>query len=278
MRKRKTLQELTIKDNFMFSAVMIDEENCRRLLELVLRIPIANVTVSKEKSMIYNPQFHGVRLDVYAKDKANTHYNVEMQVRREHVEKRSRYYHSQMDMELLLSGSSYEDLPDTYVIFICDYDPFGLGKYQYTVKKSFEETQESSYSDGIHSIFLSTEGTNRDEVPQELVKFLKFVKSDLAESNSDFQDDFVSHLQKTVAQIKSSRELGAKYMLFEELLKEERAEGQMDGLIFILKTRFSAGEDFLDRVRSYEKKEKLDELFLTAIQAETLQEFEEKLK
>lgn len=30
--------------------------------------------------------------------------------------KRSRYYHSQIDMELLLSGSGYEKLPNTYVI------------------------------------------------------------------------------------------------------------------------------------------------------------------
>ena len=31
MIKRKTLKELTIKDNFMFGAVMCDERNCRRL-------------------------------------------------------------------------------------------------------------------------------------------------------------------------------------------------------------------------------------------------------
>lgn len=35
-RKRKTLQELTIKDNFMFGAVMLEEENCRQLLDLYL--------------------------------------------------------------------------------------------------------------------------------------------------------------------------------------------------------------------------------------------------
>ena len=44
--------------------------------------------------------------------------------------KRSRYYQSQMDMEMLLSGSEYEELPNTYVIFICDFDPFGEEKYR----------------------------------------------------------------------------------------------------------------------------------------------------
>ena len=48
------------------------------------------------------------------------------------LEKRARYYRSQMDMDLLLAGESYENLPDTYVIFICDFDLFGAGRYRYT--------------------------------------------------------------------------------------------------------------------------------------------------
>ena len=31
MRQMKRLQELTIKDNFMFGAVMLDEENARKV-------------------------------------------------------------------------------------------------------------------------------------------------------------------------------------------------------------------------------------------------------
>lgn len=34
--KKKQLKELTIKDNFMFGAVMMDKENCKGLLERVL--------------------------------------------------------------------------------------------------------------------------------------------------------------------------------------------------------------------------------------------------
>lgn len=34
------LQGLTIKNNFMFAAVMMEEENCRKLLELALEFPI----------------------------------------------------------------------------------------------------------------------------------------------------------------------------------------------------------------------------------------------
>ena len=50
--EQKTLDQLTIKDNFMFGAVMSDNENCRELLEMVLGISIARVEVSKVKSQI----------------------------------------------------------------------------------------------------------------------------------------------------------------------------------------------------------------------------------
>ena len=48
MKRRKKLQELTIKDNFMFGAVMCDEKNCKKFLEMALGFPIAKVEVSKE--------------------------------------------------------------------------------------------------------------------------------------------------------------------------------------------------------------------------------------
>ena len=52
MKRKKQLKELTLKDNFMFGAVMMEEENCRRFLELALGFPIERVEVSKEKSTI----------------------------------------------------------------------------------------------------------------------------------------------------------------------------------------------------------------------------------
>ena len=131
MKRKKQLKELTIKDNFMFGAVMMDEENCKGLLERVLEIEIDHVEISREKSIVYHPEYKGVRLDVYAKDEKQTRYNVEMQVQKKPaLEKRSRYYQSQMDMEMLLTGEDYVELPNTYVIFICDFDPIGNDKYR----------------------------------------------------------------------------------------------------------------------------------------------------
>lgn len=231
MTRRKTLKELTIKDNFMFGAVMCEESNCKRLLELVLGFSIERVEVSKEKSIIYHPEYKGVRLDVYAKDEKNTHYNVEMQaVAHAFLWKRSRYYHSQMDMDLLDSGREYEELPNTYIIFICDFDPFGARKYRYTFKHTCQETPNVQLQDGNQTIFLSTKGRNPEEVPAELVKFLKYVQADLEESTSNYDDEFVASLQKAVHEIKQSRGMGERYMLTELLMRDERKAGRIEGL------------------------------------------------
>jgi len=230
IRKRKTLKQLTIKDSFMFGAVMIDEENCRRALELTLELPIKKVTVSKEKSIVYNPGYKGVRLDVIADDESSTHYNIEMQVaRKPAIGKRARYYHSQIDMELLQTGHDYELLPDAYVIFICDYDPFGAGLYRYTWDMVCDECDNLNLEDGSHTIFLSTHGTNDTDVPAPLVKFLKYIGAGLEDSEADFGDDFVRRLQASVADIKTSRTMEDRYMTWEELIKDERKEAKIEG-------------------------------------------------
>ena len=218
MRKRKTLEDLTIKDNFMFAAVMMDPENCRRFLELALEIPLERVEVAYEKSIVYHPEYKGVRLDVFARDGQNTHYNVEMQVARDALERRSRYYHSQMDMELLLKGISYEELPDAYVIFICDFDPLGTRKYRYTMEQVCREDPETAYQDGSHTIFLSTCGENEDQVPEALVAFLKYVKGVWAGP------------EDSVRQVKASREMEERFMVLQEMMKQERREGLEEGI------------------------------------------------
>lgn len=283
MSRQKRLQDLTIKDNFMFGAVMSIEENCIAFLEMVLGFPIEKVVVSKERSMIYHPEYKGVRLDIYAKDEKHTHYNVEMQARRQaDLGKRSRYYHSQIDMECLKKGLSYEELPDTFVIFICDFDPFGCGLYYYSFQNECQEDTRAKLLDGNKTIFLSTRGKNKEQMPRSLVKFLKFVEADLAESEQDFGDELVKQFQDSIREIKASREMGERYMLFEELLKEERQEGlaqgrQENAREYILEFLADKGEvsgELKEALCKVNSEEELKRLFKLAIKAESTEAFQ----
>ena len=282
MKKRKTLQDLTIKDNFLFGAVMSVEENCKGFLEMVLGFSIAQVVVSKEKSIVYHPEYKGVRLDIYAEDENHTHYNVEMQMKKKTaLGKRSRYYHSQMVMEALTSGEDYETMPDTFVIFVCDFDPFGEHLYCYTFGNECREKKNVKLDDGSCTIFLSTRGENEEEVPAELVRFLKFVTADLEESEEDFQDKLVKRFQETIHNIKADREMGERYMIFEEMLREEKLEGRQEGRIEatregIFELLENLGE-MPDRLRN--KMENLEELgdlkflFKLAAKTDSMQSF-----
>lgn len=210
MRQKRTLKELTLKDNFMFGAVMCDERNCRRFLEMVLGFQIERVEVSKEKSIVYHPEYKGVRLDVFAKDENNTHYNVEMQaVKDEALSRRARYYHSQIDMEL--------------------------------------------------------------------IKFLDYVRADLEESTKDFGDEFVKSLQDSVASIKVSREMGERFMLFEELLKDERKEGKAEGraecIIELLEELSVVQEELRNKILEEQNILVLKRWFKLAAKAESIEQF-----
>ena len=203
----------------------------KAFLERALSIKIDHVEISTEKNIVYHPEYKGVRLDVYAKDENNTRYDVEMQVLKQTaLGRRSRYYQSQMDMELLEKGCEYAELPDSYVIFLCDFDPFGERKYRYTFRTACEETKKVSLKDGRCIMFLNTCGEDEQDVPKELVSFLRFVHADLKESQKDFQDDYVRQVQKSVTHIKGNRKMEEKFMLLEELLKDERNEGIKEGM------------------------------------------------
>lgn len=285
-KRRKTLQELTFKDNFMFAAVMLDEENAKGVIERALDILVDHVEISYEKSIVYNPEYRGIRLDVYLKDDKNRHFNVEMQVANTEILKRSRYYHSQIDMELLSTGIDYEQLPETYVIFICDYDPIGLRKYKYTRCQMIEEDRDYHYDDGSYTIFLSTVGTNEDEVSKDLVNFLKYVGAELEESQNDYSDEFVKRLQKSVEKIKFDREMGRRYMLFEELMKEEYNAGKAEGqeevaksiLIELLCEIAPVSDNLKGRISSIKVLEDVMHLTIKAAKADSLDMFEKELE
>ena len=272
-RNQKTLQDLTIKDNFMFAAVMMDPENCRRVLERILEIAIDHVDVSYEKSIVYHPEYKGVRLDVYARDEKNTHFSVEMQVADKKIGKRARYYHSQVDVELLGTGLDYTELPDCYVLFICDFDPIGLGKYRYTMKKTFREKPDLDYEDGEYTIFVSTKGTNESEVRQELVSFLQYVGASLEQSEADYEDDLVKRLQNSVKEIKLNREMGARYMLFEEMMKDEYKAGMEKGLLIALEKYAPLPEAVTRKISSLTDEDTLTEVLRLAIGSTSLEQF-----
>ncbi len=138
-------------------------------------------------------------------------------------------------------------------------------------------------------ILIPLERKNDAEVPEELVCFLKFVKADIKERQKDFHNEYVRKLQEFIKHIKKNREMEEKYMLFEELLKEEwetgRKEGLQEGesigminsLTMLLKNFEEVPESLQKRISEEKNLETLNLWFQLAIQADSLEEFISKM-
>ena len=170
------------------------------------------------------------------------------------------------------------------IVFICTFDPFGYHLYRYTFEKRCKEV-DIALGDDTKTIFLSTEGDNADEVPKELVHFLKYVEDSTDECVEQADDKMLDKLHEKVKKLKSSRELEESYMQFEELLNQERnegrSEGRLEGKIEQIQKKLGKGLDVATIAEHLEESVDLVEKIVTVIRENPsvdVEEILEKLK
>jgi len=151
-------------------------------------------------------------------------FNLEMQnARKENLPFRSRYYQGMLDLDQMGRGSKYNELMETFIIFICRFDPLGYGCRKYTVHSSIEEHPEIEYNDGTHKVFLSLLPDQKGTMSEELCQFLDYVNGTAAEG------DFVRRLEEAVVRAKTMEEWRKEYMFLYEIKEEGLAEGLAEG-------------------------------------------------
>ena len=222
----KPWEDLTIQDDYMFKLIMNIKPICLKLLQGILRMEIKDIHyLETEKSMDARYQGKGIRMDVYVLDDAATVYNIEMQVRMlegTSLFKRTRYYQSMIDADLLAAGADYDDLNKTIIIFICPFDPFGEGRHIYTFENICLENTKCKLQDGTTKIFLNTKGTMTD-VDGSVKAFLDYVNGIVGE------DPLVREMDEMIRRIKRENEERVSYMTFAMKMMEERKEGFREG-------------------------------------------------
>ena len=76
---RKSFDELTIADDFMFCKVMQNEGICKEFLEMILAGQIGKIAyLSPQNSVATGIEAKSIRLDVFVKDEAGKSYDIEM--------------------------------------------------------------------------------------------------------------------------------------------------------------------------------------------------------
>ena len=225
-RKRKTYAELEFTDDFMFCKIMQSNPDiCKDILELILEIRIDRILqVDTQDVLSVSSDAHGVRLDVKVIDTDGRIFNIEMQTTdKRDIPQRSRYYQGTIDVTSLKPGQQYTDLPDSFVIFICTFDPLGDGLAKYTFREYCEENKDICLETGATKIIVNAKGAT-EGLPEDMKAFLNYLIEHRAES------DLTTRIEDKVLEAKRYLKWERDYMLFEEKLREERELGRQEGI------------------------------------------------
>ena len=125
-------------------------------------------------------------------------------------------------MDLLRKGVYYDDLRQTYIIFICTFDLFGMDERIYTFRNQCMEQPELELGDGTTKIFLNAKGL-KGRVDEDLEDFLRYVDGKPARSR--FTQEMAQEVESVKRQDEMRREFVTLYMEYQKQRREGAAEG-----------------------------------------------------
>ncbi len=239
----KSLNDVDIRDDFMFSYIMRDPELCLGLLRQLLpdcpieRIEYVELEAEKQqlekalgtrletqKALFGAAGKRSVRLDAYLDD-GKTIYNIEMQTAEQiALPQRSRLYQAHIDVNQLERGQYYDELRPSYVIFICTFDPFGKSLYRYSFRNVCREDGEVELQDEAYKLFFNTKGT-RGEIPEALKEMLAYINNPEEYPVEESKLKLIHRLDEAVETAKMSEDWRRAYMTYQTHLRDAQLEG-----------------------------------------------------
>ena len=210
--KRKSFDELTFADDGMFQKVMQNAELSAELVERLLGVRVKQVEYPElEKAIEPYYTSKGVRLDVYLKDEDKA-IDVELQsYPQKALGKRMRYYQSMVDCDCLMKGQPYTKLRESYILFICKFDPFhdeiknGCGLPRYTFRNICVEENSVNLDDKCVKVVYNAKAYEnvKDEKVRALLRFIQ--------TNEPGEDDFSKRLSEFVAKVKENEKFRKEF-------------------------------------------------------------------
>ena len=140
----------------------------RECLEYVLQVIMEKQDLHAIDQIIQkdykNLQGRSAVMDCVARDSTGKQFDVEIQQDNEGASpKRARYHSGLMDMNTLNPGQDFEELPESYVIFITRDDILGYGLPIYHIDRQIKELNEA-FQDEAHIIYVNSRKQNDTEL------------------------------------------------------------------------------------------------------------------
>ena len=215
-------EDLTISNDFMFKEVMKSNKGlCKRLVGSIMQQDIEDIVyIDTEKTLQPYYDSRGIRLDVILADKNHTRYNLEMQARNviskagvALLPKRTRYYQSVIDMDMLKQGENFDQLNPLVLIFICTFDFYKEGRYVYTFKSRCLENLELELANDVTVKLVNAKG-KQGQVNDLLKNFLQYVMT------NEPVDDFTEDVERQVWAVKNDKKAREEYMVLQAKIRE----------------------------------------------------------
>ena len=221
----KKFEDLTFTDDFMFCKVIQNPDLCKRLIEMILFDTIGKIAyISVQHSIKTYEQAKSVRFDVLVQAENGNFYDVEIQVSNErNIPKRMRFYQATIDISFLDKGNLYNDLNESFIIFICLFDAIGKNRPDYTFENICLEDKNISLQDGTKKIIINAEAFKNTK-NKELKEFLEYIKTGKAKS------EFTRRIEEMIQTVKQNEQARQEYRLMSTFEMDARYKGFSEGL------------------------------------------------
>ncbi len=240
------IQKLRLMDDDFNKCMEGSTECVELILHIIMDRTDLKVISAQTQHTIKSLQGRSVRLDVLAVDESGRQINIEIQREDKGAgSRRARYHSSILDANLLLAGENFEELPETYVIFITERDVLKEGLPLYRVERCILETNKT-FGDGSHIMYVN--GENRDETP------LGRLMHDF--SCTDPEDMNYRALADRTRYFKNDEEgVGIMCRLLEDMrieaMEEGRIEGKKEGAVNAARLMLEDGTLSLEKIAAF---------------------------
>ena len=154
-RYREIIKNFTLMSDTFMRNVFKHIECVEYVLQVIMGKKDLRVVDSVVQKDYKNLQGRSAILDCVARDVEDKRYDVEVQQKNEGASpKRSRYHSGLVDMNTLEAGHEFDELPDSYVIFITRGDVLGLGFPVSHIGRKIEEADQD-FGDGSYIIYVN---------------------------------------------------------------------------------------------------------------------------
>lgn len=208
------------------------------LAQFVLRIITGkqDLVLTREETQKDLKRLLGARslcLDVHGVDSENKEYDIEIQRADSGARpERARYHSAAMDIEALNAGQEFEELPETYTIFVTEKDFFGMGVGLYPIER-INLVTHAPFNDREHILYVNGQYRGEDDLGRLMHDFRCNNPDDmhydiLAERSRYFKENpkGVSEMCKAMEDMRNE---ALERGLAEGLIKG-RAEGRLNSL------------------------------------------------